>query len=207
MNILKRFRVLEGLDGAGTTTQLNLLEKKYNTGKNTVITTCEPSHFPTGKLIRKILSGEISSAASTIARLFSADRDNHLFNPECGIIRMIKNGKTVISDRYLFSSLAYQSIDLDFDFVYGLNSDFPLPQVTFYLDTPLDICMERIIQRGNKTEIYEKKDYLQKVERNYKKCIEFYSEKCKIIILDGSKSITEIFEQITEVTDEMLLSD
>ncbi|MBR5669002.1 MAG: dTMP kinase, partial [Spirochaetales bacterium] len=113
--ILKGFWVLEGLDGAGTTTQLKKLEDYLQSKGTGVFRTAEPTIYETGKFIRKVLSGEIKVPQSTIAYLFAADRDNHINNPEYGIISHLKKGEVVISDRYFFSSFAYQSIGFDPD--------------------------------------------------------------------------------------------
>ena len=123
--VLKRFWVLEGLDGAGTTTQLKNLERYLSEKGIPVFRTAEPTIYESGLLIRRVLSGQFKVPQSTTAYLFAADRDNHLNNPEYGIKAHLAKGETVISDRYLFSSLAYQSIGFDFDQVQRLNSAFP----------------------------------------------------------------------------------
>ena len=78
--VLENFIVLEGLDGSGTTTQLNLLGAALEKAGKRVFTTCEPSPLPTGQLIRRILGKEITTEPETLARLFSADRFEHLYN-------------------------------------------------------------------------------------------------------------------------------
>ena len=77
--ILKNYWVLEGLDGAGTTTQLKNLEKYLDDKGTKVFRTAEPTVYETGRFIRKVLGGEIKVPQSTIAYLFAADRDNHIY--------------------------------------------------------------------------------------------------------------------------------
>lgn len=195
-NVLKNFWVLEGLDGAGTTTQLRNIEKALSLTNKDFFITQEPTSFETGKLIRRILSGEIKAEQSTIAYLFAADRDNHLNNSKDGIITQINKGKLVISDRYLFSSLAYQSIGFDYGKISDLNKDFPYPEYIIFIDTPADDCIKRIDARGEKKEIFEKLEYQKKVHANYEKCFEKLPEGCHLLRIDGTLSREDIFEII-----------
>lgn len=191
--ILKGFWVLEGLDGAGTTTQLKNLEA-YMQGKGLpVFRTAEPTIYETGRFIRRVLSGEVKVPQSTIAYLFAADRDNHINNPEYGIISHLQKGEVVISDRYFFSSFAYQSIGFDPDAVMMLNSRFPYPELVLYVDTPVEDCISRIDSRGSDKEIYEKQDYQTKVRENYEKFFSNLPEGCRLIRVDGTLSREEIF--------------
>ena len=191
--ILKGFWVLEGLDGAGTTTQLKNLEAYMQDKGLPVFRTAEPTIYETGRFIRRVLSGEVKVPQSTIAYLFAADRDNHINNPEYGIISHLNKGEVVISDRYFFSSFAYQSIDFDPDAVMMLNSRFPYPELVLYVDTPVEDCISRIDSRGDDKEIYEKKDYQTKVRENYEKFFSRLPEGCRLIRVDGTLSREEIF--------------
>ena len=141
-DVLKKFWVLEGLDGAGTTTQLKNLENYMVEKGMSVFRTAEPTIYESGLLIRRVLSGQFKVPQSTTAYLFAADRDNHLNNPEYGIRSHLAKGETVISDRYFFSSLAYQSIGFSFEEVQKLNSAFPYPELVLYVDTPVKDCIK-----------------------------------------------------------------
>ena len=191
--ILRNFWVLEGLDGAGTTTQLKKLEQYMNDRDMPVFRTAEPTIYETGKFIRRVLSGEVRVPQSTVAYLFAADRDNHLNNPEYGIRAHLDKGHTVISDRYFFSSFAYQSIGFDPDAVLMLNSRFPYPELVLYVDTPVADCLSRIDSRGGDKEIYEKLDYQTAVHDNYEKLFSALPEGCRLIRVDGTLSREEIF--------------
>lgn len=198
--ILKNFWVLEGLDGAGTTTQLKNLEKYMQDKKMAVFRTAEPTICETGRFIRRVLSGEVKVPQSTVAYLFAADRDNHLNNPEYGIRTHLQAGETVISDRYFFSSFAYQSIGFDPDAVMMLNSRFPYPELVLYVDTPVEDCISRIDSRGTDKEIYEKFDYQTAVHDNYEKLFASLPEGCRLIRVDGRLSREEIFEILIKET-------
>ena len=191
--ILRNFWVLEGLDGAGTTTQLKKLEQYMNDRDMPVFRTAEPTIYETGRFIRRVLSGEVKVPQSTVAYLFAADRDNHLNNPEYGIRAQLDKGLTVISDRYFFSSFAYQSIGFDPDAVLMLNSRFPYPELVLYVDTPVADCLSRIDSRGGDKEIYEKLDYQTAVHDNYEKLFSALPEGCRLIRVDGTLSREEIF--------------
>ncbi len=104
-----KFIVFEGLDGAGTTTQLHLLEKNLKEAGVTVFATAEPTDSAIGRLIRSVLRKEISVEPKTLAMLYATDRYEHLYG-KGGIIEHLDAGDTVICDRYLYSSIAYQSI-------------------------------------------------------------------------------------------------
>ena len=191
--ILKGFWVLEGLDGAGTTTQLKKLEDYLQSKGIGVFRTAEPTIYETGRFIRKVLSGEIKVPQSTIAYLFAADRDNHINNPEYGIVSHLEKGEIVISDRYFFSSFAYQSIGFDPEAVKMLNSRFPYPELVLSVDTPVEDCINRIDSRGSDKEIYEKLDYQTKVHENYETMFSALPEGCRLIRVDGRLSREEIF--------------
>src|SRR5258705_309057 len=99
------FIVLEGLDGAGTTTQTERLAAALRARGQTVLATAEPTDGPVGRLLRRFLSGELEIEETAQALLFAADRLHHLQNQ---IEPTLAGGAIVISDRYYLSNLAYQ---------------------------------------------------------------------------------------------------
>ena len=206
--VLQSFIVFEGLDGSGTSTQLKLLQEKLVT-KN-VWFTAEPTDKETGLFLRKMLKGEIKINPQTTAFMFATDRCEHL-NGKDGVISHIEDGNLVISDRYLFSSLAYQNQECGKELPYNLNKDFPLPEYLFFFDMDPEKSLERVIARANKTgeqtEIYEKLEFQKKTYQEYKNVIEFYSKPefsdMKIVIIDASKSIQEIHEKILSIIKDL----
>ncbi|MCX7038560.1 MAG: dTMP kinase [Spirochaetes bacterium] len=169
--ILQRFVVLEGLDGSGTTTQMKLLAERLEREGRPHAATWEPTNGPVGSLIRSILSKRTPAHPRTVALLFAADRNEHLYEPGTGIAERTKRGEIVICDRYLFSSLAYQSLESDPDYVLSLNSSFPLPQLLVFLDTPVEVCQERLARRGS-AELYDGFAFQSRVRAEYLKAIE-----------------------------------
>ncbi|MDC7225905.1 MAG: dTMP kinase [Spirochaetales bacterium] len=193
--ILKDFIVLEGLDGSGTTTQLKLLTEALLSHGSSVFSTCEPSPLPTGKIIRQVLEKEISVEAETLARMFSADRYEHLYGKSDGIIKHLKDGDVVITDRYLFSSLAYQSLGCDFDFVKQLNP-YPLPEYLVYVDVTPETCRERMTGRELE-ELFDGDDIQMRIVSNYERGMAAFPESgMKLLRIDGHQGPDEICSEI-----------
>lgn len=196
--ILKNFIVFEGIDGSGTTTQINLLKEKLG---EKCVKTAEPTSGETGLFLRKILKGEIKTDPKTQAFLFAADRCEHLYG-ENGVIKNTEDGKIVVSDRYLFSSLAYQSVSCGEELPQLLNQTFPLPEILFFFEINPEISLERVNERGETKEIFEKIEYQKNTALWYNKIITRYENdpdcKMKVIRIDASKSIEDIAKVIEE---------
>ena len=198
--ILKGFIVIEGLDGAGTTTQLDNITE-YLSKKNIPHSrTFEPTDQKTGLFLRKVLSGEIPLEQETIAYLFAADRHEHIFGKTGnGIVSLLKNNDYVICDRYLFSSIAYQSIGADPELVLELNSRFPLPEFLVFVDVPVEECQRRLKNRNSGKDIYDDIEYQRKVLTYYNRSIDFFKEtSMKLIRVEGTESREKITEEIIE---------
>ncbi len=189
--IFDRFIVLEGMDGAGTTTQMKALGEAFDQASVECHATFEPTTSPLGALVRSILGKEYVTTPLALAMLFAADREDHLHNPINGILRSLDKGKVVISDRYLFSSLAYQSVELGFEVVNSLNQ-FPLPKFVVYLDTPIEACLARIDARGSQKELFERREFLQQVRDNYELIFSDLPEGVSFLRVPGEKSKGEI---------------
>lgn len=189
--VLHNFIVFEGIDGSGTSTQLNILKKRLP--ENKVFFSSEPTKLETGKFLRRILSGEIPVEPETAAYLFAADRCEHIYGKE-GIMKKAEEGILCFSDRYLFSSLAYQSQECGKELPELLNSRFPLPELVFYFSIDPALSLKRIIGRDT-TEIYEKEDFLRKTEKAYKNVMEDFrinSPEMKIVEIDASLPVEEV---------------
>ncbi|HAK45825.1 MAG TPA: dTMP kinase [Spirochaeta sp.] len=196
--ILEKFIVLEGLDGSGTTTQLNMITKALESSGSKVFATCEPSPLPSGQLIRKVLEKEIDVEPETLARLFSADRHEHLYNKKDGIIKHLNENNIVISDRYLFSSLAYQSLGCGFELVQSLNK-YPLPEYLIYLDLSPEVCRERMSSRDLE-ELFDGESIQMKIIDNYERGIRLFEDSgMKTIRIDGTKPSEQICAEILGV--------
>lgn len=182
-NYSGKFIVFEGLDGSGQSTQAKLLKASLNNA----ILTKEPRLE--NKVIRQVLDSKKKLNPKILQELFAQDREEHL---EQEIIPALKQNKTVICDRYAFSSFAYGGVNVDLDYLLEINKEFLMPDIVFFLDTKPEICLQRIKTRGDKRTLFEKKQVLEKVYQNFK-CL---SNQFNFKIINGEKSIKKVFEQI-----------
>lgn len=162
MSLLSHFIVFEGLDGSGKSTQARRLASSLASQGKAVRLTSEPTDNPIGRLVRDVLQHRVVTSSKALALLYAADREDHLSNPGYGILKSLDEGQVVIGDRYLHSSLAYQGVSEDMDFLKTIN-DFPLPGHIIFIDTPVEECMRRIEARGDEKELFDKLEYLKAV--------------------------------------------
>ena len=194
-DIAKGFVVIEGLDGAGTTTQAALLGKRLEAAGIPHITTKEPTDGPIGRLIRQALRKEISLPSEALAMLYAADRADHLYG-EDGVMGHLDNGELVVSDRYFYSSIAYQGLTLPADDIRALNDGFPHPELLVFVDTPVEECMRRIASRGEAAELFEKEDVLRRTRDGYMAEIRRLPEGVRLLVIDGTKTPEKIADEI-----------
>ena len=195
MSILKSFIVFEGLDGAGTTTQIRNLAKYYEFNKREYTITREPTSNPIGELVRKVLQKKVETTPEALAFLYAADRSDHLYNPSYGIARLLEEGRIVMSDRYFYSSIAYQSVECDPSLIRTINS-FPSPEFLIFIDTPVEDCMRRIDKRGEEKELFDRAEFLTAVRKNYLAELERLPEGVNLLVVDGRKSIEDTEKEI-----------
>lgn len=193
-----KFIVFEGLDGAGTTTQMKILGEKFSQSGKKVFITHEPTDNPIGKLVRSALRHSFSTTSEALALLYASDRDDHLYNSDYGIVKHLEDGEYVISDRYFYSSISYQGVDTDKSFLKAINSRFRDADYIIFVDTPVEECMSRIEKRGEEKELFEKEEYLKKVRENYLSLFSSLPSTVTLITIDGRLSIEEISKKIEE---------
>lgn len=189
------FIAFEGLDGSGSSTQSRLLAERLEKNGIPSLLTKEPtSDSPIGKMIRDILQHKWQASPEALQLLFSADRAEHL---KYKIEPALQNNRVVITDRYLFSTLAYGGMEVDPDWLRELNKPFRLPDITFLFKLAPEECIKRIAGRGSDFELFEKQEKLTKIWDNYEKIAEEFPN---IIVIDATKTIETIAQQIwTEV--------
>lgn len=198
--IVKGFIVLEGLDGSGTTTQMTRLVNKFEREGLPAFGTFEPTGGPAGLLIREILGKRVKVEPSTLAYLFVSDRNEHLKAEKEGILSLSQK-RYVVCDRYLFSSLAYQSLECGYEFIYSLNSGFPLPEYCVFLDVPPEVCQNRISGRSRK-ELFEDLEIQNQIHTNYKRAFaDLVPIGIKFLEIDGTLPAEEITEKIWSFLD------
>jgi len=197
---LAKFIVVEGLDGSGTTTQVKaLFDLITERNKNITKITKEPYQGHISDLIRNVLAGkeEYQKYRESLTWLYMADRDYHIRD----FIRpTLESGIDVISDRYIPSTMAYQSENnnLTLYSFYGLHtiSDFIIPDLTVYIKVPVEVCLKRLEGRPEQ-EIFEKKEILEGVFERYDKTFDLLrNEGWRILELDGTEPPEIITEKI-----------
>jgi dTMP kinase len=201
-----RFIVLEGLDGAGTTTQAARLHEYFTKLKTDSFLTREPTDGPIGKLLRDVLTGRLMRhrlAEREMALLFAADRLEHSRLVESKLL----TGSHVVCDRYIFSSLAYQTLDpsISAKWVTEINAGFAKPHMTVFLSVPVDECLRRIDERNEGPTVYEKKDFLETIDRNYNRLFSYYRDNMgPLEVIDGTLPPDDVHSAIMRALDSNL---
>lgn len=204
-----QFFALEGIDGSGKSTQLALLARRLEEAGIPCLTTCEPTDRPIGRLLRQVLTGQVKCDSRVVAPLFAADRLDHLLNGENGLCQAVESGVTVLTDRYYFSSYAYQGVDFPLDWVIELNrpcAQLLRPSATIFIDVSPELALERIAQNRANVELFETRERLTRTREQYFRAFELQKDAENIVIIPGGRDITAIAQDIwTSVTS--LLSD
>jgi dTMP kinase len=192
------FVVLEGIDGAGTTTQTQLLTEALIQRKIDVHATREPSTGPIGKLLREILAGghQVNGGAvsdATLGLLFAADRADHV---QREILPALARGAVVVSDRYDHSSLAYQGEGEAFSWVRTLNSRVRRPDLTLLLALPAQVAAARRAAAGRPDELFDALTTQERVARGYLRVVVELGQHERIEVLDGTLPVADLHADI-----------
>jgi dTMP kinase len=199
-----RFIVLEGIDGAGTTTQTQRLGERLRSDGTTVKLTREPSDGPIGSLVRQVLTGRVVVPAgrapgwTTMALLFAADRMDHV---ESEIEPFLAHGGVVVSDRYDASSLAYQSVssgrggEAAVSWIRELNKHAPRPDLTIVLDLPSDLAAARRETRGEAAQLYEQNEVQRALAAFYRDLAK-HMPNDRVVIIDARGAIDDVHARV-----------
>ena len=194
-----RFIVFEGIDGSGKTTQAELLAQFLRSEGIETVITAEPTDLSTGKELRAALSGKEKKSECEMAALFVLDRIAHNNDSENGIRALVERGVYVICDRYYYSTLAYQGMSTDYDWVRGMNllcPDIMKPDLCIYLDLLPSQSLERIKKGRESTEIYETEEILTRVRNTFMTVIDDLKSIDNIAVIDAYRPLLEISEDI-----------
>jgi dTMP kinase len=191
------FIVFDGIDGCGKSAQMDRLTKYlFDLSKyNHLVLTREPYK---AREIREILKKEepAEEKAEKLTELFLKDRKEHV---EEIILPNLKENVIIICNRYKYSTIAYQSAQgQNIKNLVEMHKGMPVPDFVFIIDAASEIAVDRMnkdLNTRNKHKFEKDKEFLEKVRQNYLKMPQIFPEE-KIIILDGSKSIEEIFQDI-----------
>lgn len=199
-----RLVVLEGIDGAGTTTQVGRLAERLRSSGVPVRATREPSDGPIGTLIRQVLSGRVvvpggrAPGWATMALLFAADRMDHV---ESEIAPFLTTGGVVISDRYDASSLAYQSVSSGLkgkqaeDWIRALNRHALRPDLTVVLDLSSELAAERRVRRGEASQLYEQNEMQRDLAAFYRNLARHMPDD-RVIVVDANETVDGVHARV-----------
>lgn len=202
------FITLEGPEGSGKSTIIKLLEGYFNEKGIDYIATREPGGINIAEQIRNVILDKKNTAMDgrTEALLYAASRRQHMAER---VIPALKDGKVVICDRFVDSSLAYQGYarGLGINEVMKINEfaiEGHMPDFTLYLDVKPEVGLERIAKNKdrevNRLDL-EKLDFHKKVREGYFILLEKYPDRIKKI--NAELSIEVVFEEIKEVLDKV----
>lgn len=194
-----RLIVIEGLDGAGTTTQAKRLVEHLNANGRKAHATREPSDGPVGRLIREMLTGGHAITGEKLSQgtfglLFAADRLDHM---QREVEPQIADGALVVSDRWYHSSLAYQGTGADRDWITMLNSRARKPELTIFLQVRPEVAAKRRAEARRKEELFEDIQMQLEVDAGYKATIaDLQALGERIEIIDGEQTPDQVFAAI-----------
>lgn len=188
--------VIEGIDGAGTTTQARrLVDALRGDGVDAVLTR-EPSDGPIGALLRRMLAGDHAPVdATTMALLFAADRADHLHRE---VDPAIARGAVVVSDRWYHSSLAYQGADEDRAWIRVLNERARRPDLTVLLRVDPDVAAARRAADATRggDEIYDRLETQRRVAAGYEAVVAALRDSERIEVVDGERPPDQVAAQL-----------
>jgi dTMP kinase len=203
------FITLEGVEGAGKSTAIQFLKAYFDQLHLPYIITREPGGTEIAEAIRKTVLGHYSEkmAADTELLLMFASRAQHIATK---IRPALDSGKIVISDRFTDATYAYQGGGrrMGLDRIAVLESwvqqDLQ-PDLTFLLDIPVEIGMQRILSRGEIDRIEaEKKSFFNRVRDNYLKRAQQFPDRFKVV--QAAKSIEQVQHSLQEIITAFLLA-
>jgi len=190
------FICIEGLDGSGKTTHAHRIVRNLQKKGFDAVYTTEPSRGELGKFIRaSVLQGKKRVPRVVEVLLFAVDRVEHL---EKDVKPALEEGKIVISDRCVYSSLAYQgAAGLDLEWIEEINRMALPPDLAIYIDVPPEVVVERI---RRKKSVMERLETQRRVKEFYMK----YVENGKLVPVDGDKRKSEVAQNILMVILDFL---
>jgi dTMP kinase len=187
--------VLEGLDGAGTTTQVERLAAALKAEGHSVLTTREPSDGPVGVLIRQALTGRVvlpgalPLAPETLALLYAADRTDHL---RARVLPALEAGQVVLSDRSVLSSLAYQGASLPMEWVEAINSHAIPADLTLFVQVSIEVAARRRAARGGPEELFDAEEKQRRISQQYEAAIALRGAREHVARIDGDASVEAV---------------
>jgi dTMP kinase len=190
------FVCIEGLDGSGKTTHAYRLVRNLQKRGFDAVYTTEPGRGELGKFIRaSVLQGKDRVPRVVEAVLFAVDRVEHM---EKEVKPALRQGKVVVSDRCVYSSLAYQgAAGLDLDWIEEINRFALPPDLALYIDVPPEVVVKRI---RRKKSVMERLETQRRVKEVYMKFV----DNGKLKPIDGDRKKSEVEQNILKVILDFL---
>lgn len=191
---------LEGPDGCGKSTQAKLLSKWLKSEGYDIKMSHEPTDNPLGQILRDSLKGKIELPLEAEALLFAGDRALHVSDT---IRPNLEEGKIVITERYIHSSLAYQtSRGLSKKWVRNINKPAIHPDLTIFIDVPPKTGLKRMNSR--KLDNFEKNPELQK---DVREAFRELAEDEDMPLVDGTQPEGKVADKIKTEVEKILHAD
>ncbi len=190
------FICIEGIDASGKTTHTRRLVRNLRQRGFDAIYTTEPSSGQIGEFIRRHVLQRRKRVPSVIeALLFAADRVDHL---EARIKPALRQGKIVVSDRYVFSSLAYQgAAGLDLKWIDEINRLALPPDLAILIDVPSEVVIKRFTRKKS---VMERLETQRRVEKIYRKFV----KDGRLVPIDGNRAKSEVANAISKLVLDFL---
>jgi dTMP kinase len=194
-----KFIVFEGIDKSGKATQAQLLCGHLRKKGAQVLYTEEPSpDNPAGRLVKDWLAGKFElKSGETIALLYTADRFEHLKKT---ILPALADGKTVVSDRYYYSTIAYESaiFGVKPEWIRKLHENVRKPDLVIFIDIAPEISLQR--KRARPDDRLEKVELLRKVRDAYHRM----AKDERFFVVNGDRTKDEVFEDVKKIAERFL---
>jgi dTMP kinase len=186
------FMCVEGLDGCGKTTQTKLLVKNLQAQGFNALYTAEPSRGKIGSFLKKYcLQGEKRVSSEVEALLFAADRVEHLKEE---VVPALNEGRIVVSDRYIYSSLAYQgAANLDLGWIREINRWTISPDLAVFIDVEPETAIQRVKSKKSVMENLETQLKVREVYMNF-------VERGELVKIDGDGPKNKVASEMLTMT-------
>jgi dTMP kinase len=189
---------IEGIDGCGKSTHARLLSQWLRSKGYETVVTDEPTEGPIGKILKQALRGKLKLPVAAEALLFAADRMHHISEV---IKPALDAGKIVITERYTYSSLAYQSArGLPMPWVETINRGAMKPDLTIIIDVPVELALARM-RRSRRLDRFESDPQLQRrVRANYLRL----ARQRGLKVVNGSRPTEDVQAEIRKIVEAAL---
>jgi dTMP kinase len=191
---------IEGIDGSGKSTQVELLVSHLRKCGLDVVQLREPTDSKWGKEIKKLAKSGRTVSPKQECELFLKDRNEDV---KKNILPALKKGKLIVMDRYYYSTMAYQgALGLNIEAIREANMEFaPVPDLVVIIDIKPESGLSRISdKRSEGLDHFESLEYLKKVRENFQKM----KINPNVRIIDGGRPIEEVHEEIKRIVGDLI---